>query len=348
MAPTPLSSSAPPTDPPQPVRRWPRRAAIGLAAATVLVGAGFGCARWWSAALQQPGPLANARAIVIPRGGTVQLTDALAADGAISQPLLFRTAVWLTAREGALHAAEFAFPAHASIRQVLTVLRTGRPVEHRVTIAEGLTAQQILGVVRRTDAMTGEVRTIAEGSVLPQTYDFQYGADRAALIARAKAAMDKALAAAWADRAPGLPLASPHDALILASIVERETAKPEERPHVAAVYLNRLRLGMRLQADPTVVYLASNGAGVLDHRLTKSELLRDDPFNTYRSVGLPPTPICSPGLDSIRAALHPIASDDLYFVADGSGGHTFSRGYDAHEAAVARRRAASGSHGVPD
>ena len=317
---------------------------------TVLAAAGFSGARWWSAALQQPGPLAEGRAIVVPRSGTVQLTEALVADGAIAQPLLFRAAVWITAREGALHAAEFAFPAHVSIRQALTVLRTARPVEHHVTIAEGLTAQQILGLMHRTDAMTGEVRTIEEGSVLPQTYDYQYGADRAALIDRARTAMDKALAGAWANRASGLPLASPRDALILASIIERETAKPEERPHVAAVYLNRLRLGMRLQADPTVVYLASNGAGVLDHRLTKSELLRDDPFNTYRSIGLPPTPICSPGLDSIRAALHPLASDDLYFVADGSGGHTFSRGYEAHEAAVARRRApaASGAHGVPD
>ncbi len=121
--------------------------------------------------------------------------------------------------------------------------------------------------------------------------------------------------------------------------MERETAKPEERPHVAAVYLNRLRQGMKLQADPTVVYLASNGAGVLDHRLTRSELGRDDPFNTYRSAGLPPAPICSPGLDSLRAVLHPAASDDLFFVADGSGGHVFSRSYEAHEAAVARWRA---------
>jgi hypothetical protein len=123
--------------------------------------------------------------------------------------------------------------------------------------------------------------------------------------ARAKPAMDKDLAVAWADRTPGLMLSSPRDALILASIVERETAKPEERPHVAAAYLNRLRQGMRLQAAPTVVYLASNGAGVLDHRLTRAELGRDDPFNTYRSAGLPPAPICSPSLDSVRAVLHP-------------------------------------------
>ena len=127
--------------------------------------------------------------------------------------------------------------------------------------------------------------------------------------------------------------------MILASIVERETAKPEERAHVAAVYLNRLRQGMKLQADPTVVYAASNGAGVLDHRLTRAELARDDAFNTYRNAGLPPAPICSPGLDSLRAVLHPAVSDDLFFVADGTGGHVFSRNYAAHDAAVAKWRA---------
>jgi UPF0755 protein len=147
-----------------------------------------------------------------------------------------------------------------------------------------------------------------------------------------------------------LPLVSPRDDLILASIVERETAKPEERPHVAAVYLNRLRQGIKLQADPTVVYLASNGTGVLDHHLTRAELGRDDPFNTYRSAGLPPAPICSPGLDSVRAVLHPATSDDLFFVADGSGGHVFSRSYEAHDAAVTRWRALVplAPHGSPD
>jgi UPF0755 protein len=316
----------------------------------VLGGAVAAGSHWWQGALAQPGPLTEARAIVVPRGGTTQLAEALVSDGLLDQPLLFRLAAWLTRGNGTLHAAEFTFPPHASVRQVLAILRTAHPVEHHLTIAEGLTAQQIVGVLARANAMTGEVRTIGEGSVLPQTYDYEYGADRAGLVARAEAAMDKDLATAWADRASDLPLSSPHDALILASIVERETAKPEERPHVAAVYLNRLRQGMKLQADPTVVYLASNGAGVLDHHLTRAELGRDNPFNTYRSVGLPPAPICSPSLDSLRAVLHPAASDDLFFVADGMGGHVFSRSYDAHDTAVARWRALAPSapHGSPD
>lgn len=267
-----------------------------------------------------------------------QLAAVLMLDGVVDQPRLFRAAAWLSRGEGPLHAAEFAFPAHASIRQVLTILRTAQPVEHHLTIPEGLTAQQIAAVLEHADAMTGAAPAIAEGSVLPQTYDYVYGADRAGVVARAQAAMKKDLAAAWADRAPGLPLSNPRDALTLASIVERETAKPEERPHIAAVYLNRLRQGMRLQADPTVVYLASNGSGVLGHPLTRAELGREDPFNTYRTLGLPPAPICSPSLDSLRAVLHPAASDDLFFVADGTGGHVFSRTYEAHETAVARWR----------
>jgi UPF0755 protein len=305
-----------------------------------MLSVGAFCAlRAWNAVLQKPGPLPEARVIIVPHGGTNQLAEALAADRVVDGTLVFHAAVWLTRGDGPLRAAEFAFPAHASIIQVLAILRTAHPVEHHLTIAEGLTAQQILAVLAHAEAMSGEVKAIVEGSVLPQTYDYEYGAERVALVARAQAAMDKELTTLWGDRAPGLPLASPRDALVLASIVERETAKPEERPRVASVYLNRLRQGMRLQADPTVAYIASNGAGALDHQLTRSELQRDDPFNTYRSAGLPPAPICSPGLDSVRAVLHPAASDDLFFVADGSGGHTFSRSYEAHEAAAARWRA---------
>jgi UPF0755 protein len=304
----------------------------------------------WIDAVQQPGPLPEAAAIVVPRGGTSQVAEALGSAGVVDRPWLFRAAAWLTRSQGTLHAAEFAFPAHVSIRQVLVILRTAHPVEHHFTIAEGLTGQQISGLLARAEAMVGEARNIEEGSVLPQTYDYEFGADRSGLVARAKSAMDKELAVAWADRAPGLPLSNPRDAVIVASIVERETARQEERPHVAAVYLNRLRQGMKLQADPTVVYFASGGSGVLDHHLTRAELGRDDPFNTYRSAGLPPTPICSPGLDTIRAVLHPAATDDLFFVADGTGGHVFSPSYEAHDIAVARRRAQTSStaHGSPD
>ncbi len=289
--------------------------------------------------LDREGPLDHPLAVVVPHGDTEAVGEALRAAGVIDSDRLFRLAAWLTRRDGKLHAAELAFPAHASLRDVLVVLRTARPVEHRLTIPEGLTALQIAALVQHAEAATGTVAPPPEGSVLPQTYSYEYGTPRGVLLARGEAAMDQALAAAWAGRAPDLPLASAEDAVILASIVERETALPEERPHVAAVYLNRLRLGMRLDADPTVAYGASGGEGVLDHKLTRGELEHDDPFNTYRRAGLPPTPIDSPGMASILAVLHPAASDDLYFVADGSGGHVFARTLEAQNRNVARSRA---------
>ncbi len=219
------------------------------------------------------------------------------------------------------------------------VLRTGLPVMHRLTIPEGSTARRIVALLRGADAASGPVDAPPEGAVLPQTYDYIYGTRRMALLARAEAAMGRTLVAAWAGRAPGLPIASLHDALILASIVEQETALPDERPRVAAVFLNRLRLGMRLDADPTVAYALDHGAEPLGHSLTRAELDSDDPFNTYRNSGLPPGPICSPGIASIRAVLHPTDTDDLYFVADGSGGHVFSRTLKEQEKNVARWRA---------
>jgi UPF0755 protein len=309
------------------------------AVSIVLVCSAYGVSNGWDVLLHRPGPLDQPRAVVVPRGGVTAVGDALAFNGLIDQPLLFRAAAWLTSGEGALRSAEFAFPARASLRSVLTILRTGHPVEHRVTIPEGLTAQQIAAVLAHADALAGSVPPIEEGSFLPQTYLYPRDTARSVVVGRAKAAMDRALAQEWDRRDPGLPLASAREALILASIVERETSKPEERAHVAAVYLNRLRRGMKLQADPTVVYGASNGSGVLDHPLTRAELRRDDPYNTYRNAGLPPGPICAPGRDSILAVLHPAVSDDLFFVADGTGGHAFSQTVDQHEAAVARWRA---------
>ena len=287
-------------------------------------------------AYDAPGPLAEPRDIVVPHAGTEPLARALADQGLVTDPLALRLAALLTGREGPLHAAEFAFPAHASLRDVLAILRTARPVEHHLTIPEGLTAAQIAGVLAADATLAGPDPIPAEGSVLPQTYSFERGAQRDAVLARAQAAMTRALADAWSSRTPDLPLADPAQALTLASIVERETARAEERPLVAAVFLNRLRRGMKLQADPTVAYGASGGLGALDHRLSRADLDHDDPYNTYRVAGLPPGPICSPGAASIAAATHPADSDALYFVADGHGGHAFARTLEEHDRNVAR------------
>ena len=286
-----------------------------------------------------PGPLPAAADIVVPHGDTEEVANALRRADVIGAPIPFRLAALLTARAGPLHAAELHFPAHASLREVLAVLRIARPVQHELTIPEGLTAAQIAELVAHAPFLVGNTPVPAEGAVLPQTYDYERGETREALLGRAERAMRRALAAAWAGRAPGLPLADPEQLVVLASMVERETAIPAERPLVAAVFVNRLRLGMKLQSDPTVIYGADGGLGPLSRPLSRADLVHDDPYNTYVAPGLPPAPICSPGLAALKAAAHPAVTDDLYFVADGTGGHAFAATLRQHDANVARYRA---------
>lgn len=321
-----------------------RRLGAALAGVLVLAAVVGGGVAYGRHAYLAPGPAGQPRNLVVPRGGLEAVGEALAQAGLIRDPLAFRIAATLTRSAGPVHAAELAFPAQASLRQVLVVLRTAKPVQHHLTIPEGLTAAQIAEIVAHAEAATGDTPVPAEGAVLPQTYAYEYGTPRAALMERAEAAMTQALDKLWAGRDPAVALASPQQAVILASIVERETAVPDERAHVAAVFLNRLRLGMKLQSDPTVIYGASGGLGVLDRPLSRADLDRDGPYNTYRIPGLPPGPISAPGLASLQAVLRPDASSDLYFVADGSGGHAFARTLAAHDQNVQqwRSRTAAG------
>lgn len=305
----------------------------------LLVIAGIAGGSWWWAdrAWTAPGPLAEPAQIVVPRGGTTIIAEALAERGVIADPRAFLAAVWLTRGQGAVRAAEFVFPARASLRDVLEILRKARPVQRRVTIPEGLTARQIAALLERTEGLTGEMPEIAEGEILPETYSYQFGDTRASLVRRAEQAMDQALAEIWAARQPGLPITTAREALILASIVERETGRADERARVAGVFINRLRRGMMLQSDPTAAYAAADG-GVLERPLTRADLDRDHPFNTYRIRGLPPGPIASPGRDSLRAVTRPEATDFIFFVADGTGGHAFARTLEEHNRNVARWR----------
>jgi UPF0755 protein len=288
--------------------------------------AGLGAAALYAAAARfdAPGPLAAPRDVVVPHGGLAAAADALLVQGVIGDTAAFKVAAFATYAEGPIHAAELLFPAHASLRMVLAVLREGHAVQHKVTIAEGLTAAQIAGVLARTEALAGDVPVPREGLVLPETYAFERGASSQSVLSRGAAAMRGVLDAAWAGRAPGLPLRTPEDALVLASVVEREAKLPAERPMIARVFLNRLALGMKLQADPTAAYGASGGLGHLDRKLEHADLERADAYNTYYVGGLPAGPICSPGAASIRAVLHPADGNALYFVADGTGGHLFT------------------------
>jgi UPF0755 protein len=304
-----------------------------------LLAAAAGLAAWqgWRA-YTAPGPLAEERAVAIPRGGAEGIAGALSRAGVIGDTRAFALAAWATRAEGPLRAAEFAFPPGASLQEVLRILREGRPVQRRLTIPEGLSARQIATLLERTEGLTGDIPPIAEGALLPETYAYQRGDARAALVRRAEAAMAQALAEAWAGRAEGLPLASPREALVLASIVERETGLAEERARIAAVFVNRLRRGMPLQSDPTVIYAAAEGAA-FDRPITRADLERDHPFNTYRNRGLPPAPIAAPGRDALRAVTRPAQTEELFFVATGEGGHAFARTLEEHNRNVARWRA---------
>jgi UPF0755 protein len=317
-----------------------RRAVILLLVLACAAGLAIAGARYL---YERPGPLAAATDIVVPRGSTDDVARALYASGAIENPLSLRAAALATRGDGSIHAAELAFSAHASLREVLAVLRTGRPVEHTITIPEGLTAAEIAELVERDDALAGPVTVPQEGAVLPQTYDYERGTRRNALLARMRAAMTEALARVWRARAPGGGLRSPSEMLVLASMVERETGVSTERPMVAAVFLNRLRLGMKLQSDPTAAYQATGGIGALARPLTRSDLALPGTTNTYVLPGLPAAPICSPGLASLEAAAHPAATDALYFVASGTGGHVFAASLGEHLRNVDRYKEGQGS-----
>ena len=285
-----------------------------------------------------PGPLAQPATVIIPKGaGTDLIAQILDGTGVISTPWVFTMGARL--RHASLKAGEFAFPARVSPEEVVRILSEGKVVMHKLTVAEGLTVRQVKEVVAEADFLSGPVtRKVAEGWLLPETWHMTRDESRDDVLARMEKAMRQTVEVLWVARAPGLPLKSKEEAVILASMVERETALEAERPRVAAVFYNRLAKHMRLQSDPTVIYGLSDGLGELDHPLTHADLLSRHPWNTYVIDGLPQTPIANPGRASLEAVLHPARSEELYFVANGSGGHTFARTLDEHNANVARWR----------
>ncbi|MFQ5533870.1 MAG: endolytic transglycosylase MltG [Sphingomonadales bacterium] len=298
----------------------------------VLMVATIAAAVGWSARLfNAPGPLDRATVVLLPQGlGLKQVAARLDDAGAISPPLLFVAMVQLSGDARRLRAGEYLIPEAASMRAIRDLLKAGETVVHRFTVAEGLTSRQVAELLRAEPALKGEIRSVpAEGSLLPETYHFSHGDQRNDLLRRMTGAMDETLATLWPQRAPGVPLAGPWDAVILASIVERETARADERGRIAGVFMNRLRRGMRLQSDPTVAYGLNNGEA-LERPLSRADLDRETPYNTYLIGGLPPGPIANPGREALAAVLNPSETDELYFVADGTGGHAFAVSHAEH------------------
>jgi len=304
----------------------------GLAAGIALF---FGKQRF-----EAPGPLAADRVVNIPRGsGMRDIADTLSREGVIDQPWLFIGGVLVLKAREDLKAGEYEFKAHSSMRDVVATIVEGKVVAHQVSIPEGLTSEQIVTRLLQDDILAGDIKEIPhEGSLLPDTYNFARGMTREQMVARMQQAEQRLLRDVWEHRAPDLPLKTPEQLVVLASLVEKETGKPEERTRVAAVFVNRLKQRMKLQSDPTIIYGLVGGKGSLGRPIMKNEIEQATPYNTYIIEGLPPGPITNPGRASLEAAANPARTRELYFVADGTGGHAFAETYEQHQKNVARLR----------
>ena len=294
---------------------------------------------------ERPGPLETARNVVIPKGeGRIAIAERLEKEGIIANRWtfvaghLFQSAFGVR-KSQELKAGEYEVKDHASMRQVMETLSEGKSILYKVTLPEGLTSQQMVERLKAEPNLTGEIAQIpAEGTLLPDTYHFSKGLARQELVERMQSDMHKALNSLWEKHSADLPLRTPEEVLTFASIVEKETGRPEERDKVSAVFHNRLKKGMRLQSDPTIIYGIAAGQGTLGRGITRADIDSKTPYNTYQINGLPPGPICNPGKAAIEAALNPAKTNDLYFVADGTGGHAFTENLKDHNAAVQKWR----------
>jgi UPF0755 protein len=303
---------------------------------------------------EMAGPLAEERVVIIPRNSGVRdIADLLEREGVIDQPWLFVAGVIaLKARED-LKFGEYQFPARVSLHDVVNIIAQGKVVQHLLTVPEGLTSEQIIARLTDNDVLIGNIREIPrEGTLLPETYRFTRGMTREQIIQRMQQQHRKLVQEIWDRRMPDLPIRTPEQLVTLASIIEKETGKPEERTRVAAVFVNRLKQRMKLQSDPTIIYGLVGGKGTLGRPIMKSEIEQPTPYNTYVIDGLPPGPIANPGRASLEAAANPARTKELFFVADGTGGHAFAENYEQHQKNVARLRqieqgAAARASGAP-
>jgi UPF0755 protein len=289
---------------------------------------------------EAPGPLAEDKVVNIPRGlGIRDIADLLQREGVIDQPYVFMGGVIVLKARGELKYGEYQFSKQSSVSEVVDTIIESKVVQHVFTVPEGLTSEQIVARLLENSALTGQIKEIPrEGTLLPETYRFTRGMTREQIIQRMQQAHRRVLQEVWDHRMQDLPVKTPEQLVTLASIVEKETGKPDERTRVAAVFVNRLKSKMRLQSDPTIIYGLTGGKGSLGRPILKSEIEQPTPYNTYAVDGLPPGPIANPGRASLEAAANPARTKELYFVADGTGGHVFSDNYAEHQKNVARLR----------
>jgi UPF0755 protein len=301
--------------------------ALILGIITTLIILSVAVAFWYQKALKN-----ESTVVLIEKGASLSsIATTLADKQVLSCPTLFKAIVLGSLSWRDLKAGEYLIPAHATPAQLIYILKSGDVILHPVTLIEGETSYSFTQKLMSDDRFIGSIDVPAEGSLLPETYHFARGTERKTIIARAKRASEEALNKVWTNRSTECPLKSPQEVVILASIVEKETCLPKERPIVAAVFINRLATGMPLQADPSVLYAISLGKETREKELSLDDLRIESPFNTYINMGLPPSPISNPGLASLRAVTAPAKVPYLYFVADGSGGHVFATSLDEHQ-----------------
>ena len=297
---------------------------------------------------ESPGPLPEDKVVNIPRGlGIRDIADLLQREGVINQPYVFMGGVIALKARGELKYGEYQFSKQSSVADVVETITEGKVVQHAFTVPEGLTSEQIVARLLENEVLTGQIKDIPrEGTLLPETYRFTRGMTREQIIQRMQQAHRRVLQEVWERRTQDLPVKTPEQLVTLASIVEKETGKPDERTRVAAVFVNRLKTRMRLQSDPTIIYGLAGGKGSLGRPILRSEIEQATPYNTYVVDGLPPGPIANPGRASLEAAANPARTKELYFVADGTGGHVFSDNYAEHQKNVARLRGIEHGNGV--
>jgi UPF0755 protein len=318
----------------------------------ILAVIGAGVVEWANSAWDAPGlPARSGKETVVlipPHSRTHDVAQMLERQGVMKFAPVFEVDLRLRGLTGKLKAGEYAISSEASMAAVAKILVEGKSIQHKLTAAEGLTSEMIWKLVRSDPVLVGDAGPApAEGHLLPETYLFTRGETRAGLLAKMARAQQNFLAEKWPGHATGLPFSSLREAVILASIVEKETSLPEERRHIAAIFVNRLKVGMKLQTDPTIIYGLTRGYP-LGRGIRQSELAANTPYNTYVIAGLPPGPICNPGKDSIAAVLNPVPSDDLFFVATGQGGHAFSATISGQARNVAAYRAFERQSHEPD